>query len=169
MVLLDEIGRGTSTYDGLALATAVAEYLAQRSNSCVLFATHYFELTELAQSNSNIRNVHVRAAEVDNGIVFLHQISPGAASKSYGLQVAKLAGVPEAVIVRAQQALQLLQQSEHLPPSTQSEDSIQEQETDPGALAIAQQLRQLDVDNLSARAALELLYELKQQIVKPAE
>ena len=79
--------------------------------------------------------------------------------KSYGLQVAKLAGVPEAVIVRAQQALQLLQQNEHLPPSTQSEDSIQEQETDPGALAIAQQLRQLDVDNLSARAALELLYE----------
>ena len=169
LVLLDEIGRGTSTYDGLALATAVAEYLAQRSNSCVLFATHYFELTELAQNNSNIRNVHVRAAEVDNGIVFLHQISPGAANKSYGLQVAKLAGVPEAVIVRAQQALQLLQQNEHLPPSTQSEDSIQEQETDPGALAIAQQLRQLDVDNLSARAALELLYELKQQIVKPAE
>ena len=158
LVLMDEIGRGTSTYDGLALATAVAEYLARQINSCVLFATHYFELTELADSNANIHNVHVRAAEVDKGIVFLHQVSAGAASKSYGLQVARLAGVPEAVIARARQALEQLQQA--APKADEAVKAVAKAEPRTPS-ELERRLHSLDLDNISAREALNLLYELR--------
>lgn len=101
LVLMDEIGRGTSTQDGLALAWSIAEHLANENQALTLFATHYFELTALAEQVATVANAHVSAVEHNQGIVFLHQIAPGAASQSFGLQVARLAGLPQAVITRA--------------------------------------------------------------------
>ena len=105
LVLMDEIGRGTSTFDGLALAHAIAERLLQHNRAMVLFATHYFELTALAASNAAARNVHLAAAEHAGGIAFLHEVRPGPASRSYGLQVARLAGLPPALVRRASDLL----------------------------------------------------------------
>jgi DNA mismatch repair protein MutS len=102
LVLMDEIGRGTSTQDGLALAWSIAEHLAQTNQALALFATHYFELTALADQQPTVANVHVSAVEHNQGIVFLHEIAPGAASQSFGLAVARLAGLPDGVIARAQ-------------------------------------------------------------------
>ncbi|MFN6971004.1 MAG: DNA mismatch repair protein MutS, partial [Rheinheimera sp.] len=110
LVLMDEIGRGTSTYDGLSLAWACADYLATRLKALTLFATHYFELTELATLLPGVVNIHLDAVEHDEHIVFMHQVQDGAASKSYGLQVAQLAGVPRVVIQKAKQKLSQLEQ-----------------------------------------------------------
>jgi len=111
LVVLDEIGRGTSTFDGLSLAWAVAETLHDLDGQGVktLFATHYQELTALSRTKARVKNVQVLVAETADGIVFLHQLAPGAASQSYGIQVAKLAGVPQAVIDRAQEVLENLE------------------------------------------------------------
>ena len=103
LILLDEIGRGTSTYDGLALAWAASEFLHDKVRAFTLFATHYFELTHLASQLSAARNYHVAAKEEAGGLVFYHQVLPGPASKAYGLQVAKLAGLPAKVLERAGQ------------------------------------------------------------------
>lgn len=103
LILLDEIGRGTSTYDGLALAWAASEFLHDKVQAFTLFATHYFELTHLASQLSGVRNHHVAAKEEAGGLVFYHQVLPGPASKAYGLEVAKLAGVPAKVLERAKQ------------------------------------------------------------------
>ncbi|HEY7772821.1 MAG TPA: DNA mismatch repair protein MutS, partial [Marinagarivorans sp.] len=111
LVLMDEIGRGTSTYDGLSLAWACAQYLADQIRCYTLFATHYFELTSLAEQYSHIRNVHLSAIEHNDDIKFMHQVQQGAASKSYGLQVAKLAGVPSVVLSVAKQKLSQLEQA----------------------------------------------------------
>ncbi|MDE3274380.1 MutS-related protein, partial [Pseudoalteromonas sp. G4] len=110
LVLMDEIGRGTSTYDGLSLAWATAEYLAKNIAAKTLFATHYFELTELVEQLDILANVHLDAIEYQDTIAFKHTVLDGAASKSFGLQVASLAGVPKAVINRAKQKLSLLEQ-----------------------------------------------------------
>ena len=110
LVLLDEIGRGTSTYDGLALATATLEYLSEKINAYTLFSTHYFELTHVANRLSNTENVHLDAKEHQGQLVFLHSVQPGPANKSYGLQVAKLAGVPSPVIQHAEEYLEYLTQ-----------------------------------------------------------
>src|SRR5690606_3772111 len=110
LVLMDEIGRGTSTYDGLSLAWACADYLATKIKAQTLFATHYFELTELAEQLPGLANVHLDAVEHGDDIVFMHHIQEGAASKSFGLQVAQLAGVPKPVIQRAQHKLLELEQ-----------------------------------------------------------
>lgn len=103
LVLMDEIGRGTSTYDGLSLAYATADYLASKIAAKTLFATHYFELTELAEQQAGLVNVHLDAIEHNDTIAFKHTVMEGAASKSFGLQVAGLAGVPKAVIKMAKQ------------------------------------------------------------------
>ncbi len=110
---MDEIGRGTSTYDGLSLAWAIAEYLHDVVRCRTLFATHYHELTDLATSNEAISNWNVAVKERDRDVVFLHQIVPGAADKSYGIHVARLAGVPESVNNRAEELLQWLENSHH--------------------------------------------------------
>ncbi len=110
LVLLDEVGRGTSTYDGLALAWAVVTHLAEETKAFTLFATHYFELTSLPESIKNISNVHLDAVEHNDDIVFLHKVNPGPASRSYGLQVAKRAGIPEAIIQQAKEKLNQLEQ-----------------------------------------------------------
>ena len=116
LVLMDEIGRGTSTYDGLSLAFACASHIAKQLRAFTLFATHYFELTELADEIPSIANVHLDATEHGDEIVFLHAVKPGPASKSYGLQVAQKAGVPREVIANARAYLEKLERQHSRPP-----------------------------------------------------
>ncbi len=160
LVLMDEIGRGTSTFDGLALAGGIAAYLHNKTQAFTLFATHYFELTEFPAQHHGAINVHVSAVESGSNIVFLHHIEPGPASKSYGIAVAKLAGVPGAVVTHARHALAALeaQQSDAraqvdlfaAPPEVVDEKS-----------AVDQALGTIDPDALSPREALDALYRLK--------
>ena len=164
LVLMDEIGRGTSTYDGLSLAWACAEYLATRIKALTLFATHYFELTELAAMLDGVVNVHLDAVEHGDDIVFMHHVQDGAASKSFGLQVAQLAGVPKAVINQARQKLSQLEQQglaqlEHQPAAA----SQQQLPLMAAEHPLVQQLAELNPDDLSARQALDLLYQLSRQ------
>ncbi len=157
LVLLDEIGRGTSTFDGLALAWSVAWQLADQTRAWTLFATHYAEMTRLAEMLPQVSNVHVEARDHRDGIVFLHHIEEGPASRSYGLQVAALAGVPEAVIIAARKKLAELEQE--AAPRQPDLFSLTPTVTDiPPALQL---LRTTDPDQLTPRAALELLYRLK--------
>jgi DNA mismatch repair protein MutS len=161
LVLLDEVGRGTSTYDGLALAWACLTHLAQRVRAFTLFATHYFELTALAQELDGVDNVHLDAAEHAGGIVFLHRVQPGPASRSYGLQVAALAGVPAAVLKLASERLAALGE---MPAARVQTPPAQRQlglfEPQPGQ-ALLDRLAQVDPDQMAPRAALDLLYELR--------
>ena len=162
LVLMDEIGRGTSTFDGLALAAAIAQQLHDRNRCFTLFATHYFELTEFPATHERALNVHVGAAESGHDIVFLHQIEPGPASRSYGVQVARLAGMPAAVVRQARATLEALESqaaSGHAqvdlfapPPAPPP--------AEPSALERA--LADVDPDTLTPREALDALYRLKQ-------
>ena len=160
LVLMDEIGRGTSTYDGLSLAWACAEYLARKINAYTLFATHYFELTQLADSMDELANVHLDAVEYGDTIRFMHAVQEGAANRSYGLQVAQLAGVPRNVIAAAKQKLHQLEsgsQPTNMPapiPSPQLDLLAQTDE-------LNSRMEQIDPDELTPRQALDLMYELK--------
>jgi len=161
LVLMDEIGRGTSTFDGLSLAWAAAHHMGEKVKSFTLFATHYFELTALAEELGHCDNVHLDATEHKGQLVFLHAVRPGPANQSYGLQVASLAGVPRDVILRARHYLRMLESQR----SAQTEDpqgqlplSVdQALEDDPIRLAVDA----LDPDSLSPREALDALYKLK--------
>jgi DNA mismatch repair protein MutS len=160
LVLLDEIGRGTSTFDGMALAWAVAEAMAQLG-SYTLFATHYFELTALAEQLDGVANVHLDAVEHGDRIVFMHQVKPGPASQSYGLQVAALAGVPKRVIQRARAKLrELEQQALGASPTPQLDlfSTVEKAPPDP----ILDLIDTLDPDSLTPREALEVLYKIKE-------
>ncbi|QSX29092.1 DNA mismatch repair protein MutS [Shewanella cyperi] len=164
LVLMDEIGRGTSTYDGLSLAWAAAEYLAQRLGAMTLFATHYFELTQLPELIAGVHNVHLDAVEHDDTIAFMHAVQEGAASKSYGLQVAALAGVPSQVIALAKHKLHQLENRDHQVPTTGKQNLAQQSlalslPAEPSAAET--RLKQLKPDELTPRQALDLLYELK--------
>ena len=161
LVLMDEIGRGTSTFDGLALASGIAAHLHDRTQSFTLFATHYFELTDFPASHHAAMNVHVSAAESGAEIVFLHEIQPGPASRSYGLEVARLAGVPSAVLHHARHALVALEED-----ASQSRAQIDLFAPPPApeaapASAVELALNKIDPDALSPREALEALYSLK--------
>jgi DNA mismatch repair protein MutS len=163
LVLMDEIGRGTSTYDGLALAWACADYLARKVHAYTLFATHYFELTRLAERIDNVRNVHLQAVEHGERIVFLHAVRNGPASQSYGLQVAALAGIPAAVLKRARKHLRDLESSDSGSPqmnlfTPSSVEDEPEETVDP----LHERLDQVDPNELSPRQALELLFELRE-------
>ena len=164
LVLMDEIGRGTSTFDGLSLAWAAAEHMARRVRAFTLFATHYFELTALAEESGSVGNVHLDATEHGDALVFLHAVKPGPANRSYGLQVARLAGVPREVIAAARQYLATLEQRGEgmRPPGPQAELSFAAPAAapSPGAEALAA-LERLDPDALTPREALEALYRLK--------
>ena len=162
LVLLDEIGRGTSTYDGLALAWATAQHLAEKTRAFTLFATHYFELTGLPATIPATANVHLSATEYNGRIVFLHQVEEGPASQSYGIQVARLAGVPRQVLQRARAQLQELEAAAHphqddLFASQTAATPSAEPEPDPLRL----RLDEIDPNDLTPREALDLLYELK--------
>ena len=159
LVLMDEIGRGTSTFDGLALAGGIATHLHSKTQAFTLFATHYFELTEFAAKHHGAVNVHVSAVESGADIVFMHQIEAGPASRSYGIAVARLAGVPAPVVNHARQALQALESGKQTaqvdlfaPPPVASQSS-------PSALDRA--MHAIDPDALSPREALDLIYQLK--------
>ncbi len=168
LVLMDEIGRGTSTYDGLSLAWAAASHIARRVRAYTLFATHYFELTALAGEIEGVDNVHLDATEHGEGLVFLHAVKPGPASRSYGLQVAALAGVPREVIASARRYLEQLERGDQgLPAAGESAPGG----SLPLPLEFAAQpsealelLAATDPDRLTPREALQLLYELKAKL-----
>lgn len=162
LVLMDEIGRGTSTFDGLSLAWACAHHLASKNKSYSLFATHYFELTALPDELSGVANVHINAVEHGDKIVFLHSVKPGPANQSYGLQVAQLAGVPANVINLARKKLVELEQNS---VATQADTGQFEMFNDRPHHVI-ERLQEMDMDELSPREALDLLYQLKKDSLK---
>lgn len=164
LVLMDEIGRGTSTYDGLSLAWASAEWLAKEIGAMTLFATHYFELTELPNVLPHLANVHLDAVEHGDGIAFMHTVQEGAASKSYGLAVAGLAGVPKPVIKNARAKLQQLELLSSQPAETRKPsrvDIANQLSLIPEPSAVEQALAGVDPDQLTPRQALDMLYQLK--------
>ena len=164
LVLMDEIGRGTSTFDGLALAFAICRHLLEKNRSLTLFATHYFELTRLAQDYPTLANVHLDAVEHGERIVFLHAVEEGPANQSYGIQVAALAGMPGAVVRAAKKQLRDLEQkaSENpLQPDLFASAPALEPEVQTEPHPVLDQLEALDPDSLTPREALEALYALK--------
>ena len=170
LVLLDEVGRGTATYDGLAIAWAAIEYLHARTPAKTLFATHYFELTELAEQLSGVKNYHVSVKETGTGIVFLRKVEPGAADRSYGIEVAKLAGLPDEVVRRAREVLAQHENAEQqlgaqlaaegYPGSRAAQLTI----FAPLSQPVLEKLREIDLNNLTPLEALNLLAELKKQV-----
>jgi DNA mismatch repair protein MutS len=161
LVLLDEIGRGTSTFDGLALAWAVARHLVSASRAFTLFATHYFELTQLAQEFRQLANVHLDAKEHGADLVFLHAVEEGPASQSYGIQVARLAGVPSPVIHAARRHLRELEDAQlQAGPQGDLFSAHLPNDGSPPHPAL-DQLHELDPDTLSPKAALDMVYALK--------
>ena len=167
LILLDEVGRGTATYDGLAIAWAAIEYLDARTRAKTLFATHYHELTELAERLSGVKNYHVSVKETGGGIVFLRKVEPGAADRSYGIEVAKLAGLPPAVVERARQVLEEHESAQRrLTADLEGEETASVQLTmfTPLSEKIVERLRGADLDRLTPLEALNLLAELKKQI-----
>jgi DNA mismatch repair protein MutS len=170
LILLDEVGRGTATYDGLAIAWAAVEYIHARTRAKTLFATHYFELTELAERLSGVKNYHVSVKETGGGIVFLRKVEPGAADRSYGIEVAKLAGLPNEVVERAREVL-----AEHESTEQRLTDQLASDELQPRPPAqltiftplsqpVLERLREVDLNRLTPIEALNLLAELKKQI-----
>ncbi len=178
LVLMDEVGRGTSTFDGLSLAWAAAVYIAQRLHAYTLFATHYFELTSLPEEFDEIENVHLDAVEHESGIVFMHAVKPGPANQSYGLQVAQLAGIPAAVIDSARGKLAQLEAESHAGGATSQAvasarlsdkpaDTVGPYQSELFASAphpVVDMLEKLEPDDLSAKEALAILYDLKAKL-----
>jgi DNA mismatch repair protein MutS len=164
LILLDEMGRGTSTFDGLALAWATLEYLQRHIGARALFATHYHELTMLADEFPRLKNLHVAIQESPHGIVFLHRIEQGPADRSYGIDVARLAGLPPAVILRARQVLRLHERSEQHNVAVETEPSLQLTMFTPLSQRILDRLAETDIDTLTPLQALNLLEELKAEI-----
>ena len=173
LVILDEIGRGTSTFDGLSIAWAVAEYLDEVIACRALFATHYHELTAFADKSVHAVNYGVSARELDGDIVFLHRVTAGATSRSYGVAVAKLAGLPESVLARARALLSSLESERHAELGSNRGKAAATDQLDlfaPRAAThdaeheIAETLRALDVDRLTGLEALQLIARLKQRL-----
>jgi DNA mismatch repair protein MutS len=171
LVLMDEIGRGTSTFDGLSLAWACAHFLAGHVKAFTLFATHYFELTSLPDECEGVANAHLDASEHHDGIVFLHKVQQGAASKSYGLQVAKLAGIPHPVLAAAREKLHELENGSQpqaiAPTHAQPASASPPRQPDLFAAPVPRcvtTLASINPDDLTPKAALELLYRLKSEL-----
>jgi DNA mismatch repair protein MutS len=168
LILLDEVGRGTATYDGLAIAWAAVEYIHSRTRAKTLFATHYFELTELAGQLCGVKNYHVTVKETGGGIAFLRRVAPGAADRSYGIEVAKLAGLPHEVIVRAREVLAEHESAErqlmgHLSPGS-TQPPAQLTIFTPLSQPVLDKLREVDLNSLTPLEALNLLAQLKKQV-----
>jgi DNA mismatch repair protein MutS len=168
-IVLDEIGRGTATYDGLALAWAVVEHIHARTRAKTLFATHYHELTELAEQLEGVSNLRVTVKEAGDHIIFLRKVEPGKADRSYGIEVARLAGLPLAVIERAREVLKLHERTEHAVSAelVKAEDAgpVQIRLFEPVGYGIAERVRGLDLDRLRPIEALELLAELQKELL----
>src|SRR5580698_10332161 len=170
LILLDEVGRGTATYDGLAIAWAAVEYIHARTRAKTLFATHYFELTELAERLSGVKNYHVSVKETAGGIVFLRKVEPGAADRSYGIEVAKLAGLPNEVIERAREVLAEHESAEQRVTEQLASDNLHPRPPaqltifTPLSQPVLEKLREVDLNRLTPLEALNLLAELKKQV-----
>ena len=167
LVLVDEIGRGTSTFDGLSLAWACAGDLARRVGAFTLFSTHYFELTALAEQLKGVVNVHLDAVEHGDRIVFLYSVKPGPASQSYGLQVARLAGVPEQVIRESQQKLLTLE--EHYVVTDENDRKTQPQsslfpESRPEEQAVIARIKGISPNDVTPRQALDILFDINKML-----
>jgi DNA mismatch repair protein MutS len=170
LIVLDEIGRGTSTYDELALAWAVVEHIQRNIRAKTLFATHYHELTELAAQLEGVRNLHVSVKESGEQILFLRRVEPGAADKSYGIEVARLAALPMSVIERARQILVTHESAEHsvteelAGAERRHVGAMQIQLFEPVNGAIADRIRRLKLDELRPIEALQLLADLQKEL-----
>ena len=160
LILMDEIGRGTSTFDGISIAWAVARHMAEKTRAYTLFPTHYFELTQLNQEFRTLANVHLDAVETAAGLTFLHAVEDGPASQSYGLQVAKLAGVPGQVINAARRKLVMLE-NQQIAPSNQGDLFAPAPPPEPASTPALERLAEIQPDELSPKQALEALYELR--------
>jgi len=160
LILMDEIGRGTSTFDGISIAWAVARHLAEKTRAYTLFATHYFELTQLDREFKGVINVHLDAVETPAGLTFLHAVEEGPASQSYGLQVARLAGVPGAVIQAARRKLVMLE-NQQIAASPQGDLFAPAPAPEPAANPAMERLLEVDPDELTPKEALAVLYELR--------
>ncbi len=167
-IVLDEIGRGTATYDGLALAWAVVEHIQSHTRAKTLFATHYHELTELAEQLEGVRNLNVSVKESGDRVIFLHKVEPGKADRSYGIEVARLAGLPLSVIERAREVLKLHERTEHVVTGelakSETAAPVQIRLFEPVGYQIAERLRSLNLDQLRPIEALQLLSELQQEL-----
>jgi len=177
LVILDEIGRGTATFDGLSIAWATIEHLHQNNRCRALFATHFHEMTALAAKLPRLHNATMRVKEWHGDVVFLHEVVPGAADRSYGIQVAKLAGLPRSVIERAKLVLAQLEEEDRLSPARKLIDDLPlfaatrgpaapRPQADSSLAALVDALAALNPDEMSPRDALEALYTLKARIVK---
>ncbi|MFB6355531.1 MAG: DNA mismatch repair protein MutS [bacterium] len=162
LLILDEVGRGTSTYDGLAIARAVVEYIVKRISARALFATHYHELTDLAEEFDSVINMTVRAREWDDDIVFLRQVEEGRADRSYGVHVAKLAGLPTPVLERARNILDQLETGRQI-ESPGNDEGIEQLDLFHPARQLMDEINQLDPADVSPREALDMLYRLKDE------
>ncbi|HLK47613.1 MAG TPA: DNA mismatch repair protein MutS [Bryobacteraceae bacterium] len=170
LIVLDEIGRGTATFDGLALAWAVVEHIHSHTRAKTLFATHYHELTDLAEQLEGVRNLRVSVKEAGDHIIFLRRVEPGKADRSYGIEVARLAGLPLAVIERAREVLKLHESSEHVVTEELSRTEtgpLQIQLFEPVGYGIAERIRALNLDELRPIEALQLLSELQKELKRP--
>ncbi len=175
LVILDEIGRGTATFDGLSIAWAAVEHLHEANRCRGLFATHFHELTVLSEKLSRLSNATMRVKEWDGDVIFLHEVGPGAADRSYGIQVARLAGLPASVVARARDVLTRLEDADRKNPASQLIDdlplfqvAVRREEAvgrrEPSK--VEERLKTLDLDDLTPRAALDVLYELKKTLTK---
>ncbi|MBB4567517.1 DNA mismatch repair protein MutS [Rhizobium leucaenae] len=175
LVILDEIGRGTATFDGLSIAWAAVEHLHEANRCRGLFATHFHELTVLSEKLGRLSNATMRVKEWDGDVIFLHEVGPGAADRSYGIQVARLAGLPASVVARARDVLTRLEDADRKNPASQLIDDLplfqvavrrEEVAGRRGPSKVEEALKALDLDDLTPRAALEALYELKKTLNK---
>ena len=164
LLILDEIGRGTSTFDGMAIARAVLEYAADRKRlgAKTLFATHYHELTDMEQTLPGVKNFNIAVKKRQGDMIFLRKIVPGAADDSYGIEVAKLAGIPDRVITRAREILKELESGAPKAPAIQKQTSDQVSLMDLQADAIREKLAAIQVETLTPIEAMNVLYQLKQ-------
>lgn len=162
LILFDEIGRGTSTYDGMALAQAMIEYIMRNIKAKTLFSTHYHELTEMAEKNASIRNVHVDVHEEDDKVTFLYRVLDGKADKSYGINVARLAHLPTSVLDRAKQILDNLELQPNMVKEVQAPLVIEKE--NPQHVQIINQVKQVDVNKMTPMEAMQFLYELKEKL-----
>ncbi|WP_145639300.1 DNA mismatch repair protein MutS [Neorhizobium alkalisoli] len=171
LVILDEIGRGTATFDGLSIAWAAVEHLHEGNRCRGLFATHFHELTVLSEKLSRLSNATMKVREWDGEVIFLHEVGPGAADRSYGIQVARLAGLPDSVVARARDVLTRLEDSDRKNPASQLIDdlplfqvAVRKEETRRGASKVEESLKAINPDEMSPREALDALYALKKQM-----
>ncbi len=170
MIILDEVGRGTATYDGMSIAWAVLEYLHGASKARVLFATHYHELTRLEERLEGVKNYSMAVTEGKDGIMFLHHVAPGAAGRSYGIEVARIAGLPDVVLRRAFELLGIFEKdglkAKDIPaPLPQIALKRQIMLFSPESDAIIEELAQIDTDNITPMEALKILHRLKEKSI----